>query len=99
MHTQEYGYEIYSRTIQVTWNHFFVNFTNKLDSTIWDLIALQGSIIETAIAFKKLNLICVCVIGSAQVQDLWNINKIGRFLKGTEKTSEHDLAAGQNSQV
>ena len=40
-------------------------------------------------AFKKLNLICVSVIGLAQVQDLWNIKNIGEFLKGTEKISEN----------
>ena len=64
-----------------------------------DMIVVQGSKIETVMPFNKMIVIYVSVIGLAQVQQFWNIKKIGKFLKGTEKSSKHDLAAGQNSQV
>ena len=64
-----------------------------------DMIVVKGNKIETAMAFKKLKLIYVSVIGLTQDQHLWNIKKICKFLKGIEKNSEHDLAACQNSQV
>ena len=64
-----------------------------------DMIVVQERKIETAMAFKKLIVIYVSVIGLTQVQHLWNIKKIGKFLKGIEKSFEHDLAAGKKSQV
>ena len=64
-----------------------------------DMIVVQESKIETAMAIKKLIVIYVSVIGLAQVKHLWNIKKIGKFLKGIEKSFEHDLTAGKNSQV
>ena len=64
-----------------------------------DMIVVQERKIETTMAFKKLKVIYVSVISLAQVQHLWNIKKIGKFLKGIEKSFEHDLTAGKNSQV
>ena len=64
-----------------------------------DMIAVQGSKIETVMSLKKMIVIYVSVIGLAQVQQFWNIKKIGRFFKGIEKSSEHDIAAGENREV
>ena len=55
--------------------------------------------IETVMPFNKMIVIYVSVIGLAQVQQFWNIKKIGKFLKGTEKSSEHDIVVGENSEV
>ena len=63
------------------------------------MIVVQGSEIETVMPFKKMIVIYVSVIGLAQVQQFWNIKKIGRFFKGTEKSSEHDIVAAENSEV
>ena len=63
------------------------------------MIVVQGSEIETVMPFKKMIVIYVSVIGLAQVQQFWNIKKIGKFLKGTEKSSKHDIAASENSEV
>ena len=64
-----------------------------------DMIVVQGSKIETVMPFNKMIVIYVSVIGLAQVQQFWNIKKIGKFLKGTEKSSKHDNAASENSEV
>ena len=64
-----------------------------------DMIVVQGSKIETVMTFNKMIVIYVSVIGLAQVQQFWNIKKIGKFLKGTEKSSKHDIAASENSEV
>ena len=63
-----------------------------------DMIAVQGSKIETAMPFKKMIVIYVSVIGLAQVQQFWNIKKIDRFFKGIDKSFEHDIAVGENSE-
>ena len=64
-----------------------------------NMTVVQGSKIETAMPLKKMIVIYESVIGLAQVQQFWNIKKIGKFLKGTEKSSEHDIVVGENSEV